>query len=328
MAPHRRLDFNYVGGCPESVGQAVPDICGQPGRRQAQPDLHGFTLVELLVVVVIISMLAALMLPALIGARGRARIAQCVNNQKEIGKAVLQYEIAKKRMPGYINRLGTHAVSWVPVLFPYLGRTDLWEDAGWRGLLKPAGAVPSPDVRVNQLVCPDSDATETCALTYVVNTGIADSNFEQANDTGVFHNLVPTVLASSTTILRPISMTDIKSSSQRPMLSERQYAVGATTTVADRVWNKVSASFAVADLTAATMKLTPEQLGFPWQELSAGDPTLITVPFSPPSAMLLPPLSLPRTIHRGIVIVTFCDGHTDSIADNAMCSEYDTKAIP
>ncbi len=59
-----------------------------PSRRQAQA---GFTLVELLVVMTIISVLAAMLLPALEKARDSARGIACANNTKQLAMAEAVY---------------------------------------------------------------------------------------------------------------------------------------------------------------------------------------------------------------------------------------------
>jgi prepilin-type N-terminal cleavage/methylation domain-containing protein/prepilin-type processing-associated H-X9-DG protein len=118
--------------------------------------VRGFTLVELLVVIAIIGILVTLLLPAIQAAREAARRTQCVNNLKQIGVAVLNYESTKRSFPfgrwNVTTDTSKHSVvdrpkaksndqSWQVVALPYAeeqsiaGQYDLkkaWFDAANR----------------------------------------------------------------------------------------------------------------------------------------------------------------------------------------------------
>jgi prepilin-type N-terminal cleavage/methylation domain-containing protein/prepilin-type processing-associated H-X9-DG protein len=89
---------------------------------------RGFTLIELLVVIVIIAILAALLMPALSGAKTSAQRTTCLNNLKQINVAVLLYagdnhELLPSAANTGDNKMGSNSFQlyYKPLVKAYVG---------------------------------------------------------------------------------------------------------------------------------------------------------------------------------------------------------------
>jgi prepilin-type N-terminal cleavage/methylation domain-containing protein len=90
--------------------------------RHASAGNFGFTMIELIVVIAIIGLLAALLIPAVQAARESARAAHCLNNLRQLGIAFHNYHDAHSCLPpgvvwngGPGEPLGAGAVSVGPI---------------------------------------------------------------------------------------------------------------------------------------------------------------------------------------------------------------------
>jgi prepilin-type N-terminal cleavage/methylation domain-containing protein/prepilin-type processing-associated H-X9-DG protein len=156
----------------------------------------GFTLIELLVVIAIIAVLIALLLPAVQAAREAARRAQCVNNLKQIGLAMHNYQSSNNCLP--YGMKGCCWGSWLVPILPFVEQTALfnsWNASGnnnpncapctaAEGLFRYAGPtnLTVTSSRINAYMCPsDGNNTRT--------SGIGTPNVTSQNYVANFGNI-------------------------------------------------------------------------------------------------------------------------------------------
>ncbi|MBX9788824.1 MAG: DUF1559 domain-containing protein [Pirellulales bacterium] len=99
------------------------------GAAVRRRGINGFTLIEMLIVIGIISLLAALTLPALLKARENGRSTQCKSNLRQLGLAIIQYHDHYGCYPPYrwedpavVNQYGVVRPRWQWLISDFVGR--------------------------------------------------------------------------------------------------------------------------------------------------------------------------------------------------------------
>ena len=92
--------------------------------------MAGFTLIEVLVVIFVISLLAALLVPAVQYAREASRRLSCANNLKQLGLALSSYEAAYHVYPQGANG---GAYSADIMILPFLEQAVLYHSINFVG---------------------------------------------------------------------------------------------------------------------------------------------------------------------------------------------------
>jgi len=286
---------------------------------------RGFTLVELLVVITIIAMLAALILPAVQMAREAARRATCINNQKQIALAVQNYESGKQKLPpSYAphSTTGTNYVGWVHALLPFLERTDLAE-------LYASNNLDTAQLKLNFLICPSGQPSQASGPNnYVVNCGRKDGLATGAagpmttptdwQENGVFFTSFTTIGVKTPVPVVSQSMSYISrgdGTKNTLMLSENQNTLSSVNTVpvyrTGISWNNPGVI-----ATAWTTALSPEwEMGLVWFPITTADGINKNVEPIGAAAKADNAFARPSSGHPGLAVAGFCDGGVRTLSD-------------
>jgi prepilin-type N-terminal cleavage/methylation domain-containing protein len=158
-----------------------------------------FTLVEMLVVIAIIAVLAALLVPGIQAAREAARRASCTNNLRQLTTAATQFDQAKSRLPAsrmfhskYVpvtftsQNASSVTLTWVHELMPYLEQQTMYEFV--EEALKTNNPVYAVAGRLDVVLCPSDERegplsinpqgqaqkNKYSQLSYACNSGVTD----------------------------------------------------------------------------------------------------------------------------------------------------------
>jgi prepilin-type processing-associated H-X9-DG protein/prepilin-type N-terminal cleavage/methylation domain-containing protein len=209
-------------------------------RTRPRP-VRGFTVIELLVVIGIIGLLIALLLPAVQASREAARRAQCVNNLKQIGLGLHNYESAAHVFPpGYVSNFDASQVDtgpgwgWATMLLPFVEQAPLFNTVNFSQAIDLPTCLTVRLTVINSFLCPSDPSKTPWTATRRDATGVpttAICQVAEANYVGVYGTSDPGIdgdgifYRNSAIGLRDVS----DGSSQTLLVGERSQRLGDAT---------------------------------------------------------------------------------------------------
>lgn len=102
-----------------------------PSGRKRECSNSGFSLIELLTVILVISVLSGILIPTLIKAKNSANSAKCTNQLRQLGAALFLYtQDNDNLLPPVASATGGNSDRWARHIMPYLGSAELGSSDG------------------------------------------------------------------------------------------------------------------------------------------------------------------------------------------------------
>ncbi|MDR0520560.1 MAG: DUF1559 domain-containing protein, partial [Planctomycetaceae bacterium] len=270
-----------------------------------------FTLIELLTVIVIVAMLAALLLPAVNASREAARRAQCVTRQRDIILAMHAYNTDYECLPGSLNQMYAppSAFSWVVAILPMLGENQRYEAL----MNDPAADTGSLEV----VICPSAKIRgNTSPLHYVVNCGPVEET-DMGSQTAAF------VLfrdRRNSTINKKVKLEEIPDGTGNTILLSEN--------IEEKEWSPRNfnlpsddsdlllppPSTRTGELGGTRSKVVVKNCGFLWDSCV------------PPATHPAPAYPRPSSYHAGVYVAGYGDGSAKTFSDETPVNIY-LKAV-
>lgn len=207
--------------------------------RSASRCRRGFTLIELLVVISIIALLASLIAPAVQSSRRAARRAECINNMRNVGLAMLNFAsatggdlpmLASPMTFSNSGGTGQMLAGWPITLLPAIDNSALLRNIQNDAAITGGVAVMSNAeiVWLQVYTCPDDTDSYRKAggLSYVVNAGFISAEVWGNAETSTFFHQ-PYLINWKAATMPPFRSTDGTSATGGPSATDLQIALAS-----------------------------------------------------------------------------------------------------
>jgi len=303
---------------------------------------RAFTLVELLVVIVIIGMLAGMLIPAVNYAREAARRGSCINNQRNIGIALINYATNNNVLPGHLNQLGKYAdgspreFSWVVAILPEIEENKRYEFLT-KDTLDPTEVAQATQSSPPVLLCTSArlqQRTTEPVLSYVVNCGPEANSGD--GTTPITGNVAPAFTlfkdrrSDLVAVNKKVKLDEIvDGTSNTVLLSENVQ----TYTWYQLAWSNVDELVTTGTLNTRSIAAVAS-LGFVWSNQPSSSTTFysrINDHFSDEQLSSLPTTQLharPSSMHPGLVVMLYGDGSVKPMNDDVGFGPYLSAVCP